>query len=75
MPTFRYDKLTATSYRVLDAHTGEAYGVVVFNASFIPNTWQYRSEGRNVGRFATRDDAARALYAARHAHGFEAGAL
>jgi hypothetical protein len=74
MPTFRYDKLTATSYRVSDAHTGEAYGVI---REWDDSYWVMR-DGSDVDwtwAYATRDDAARALYAARHAHGFEAGAL
>jgi hypothetical protein len=74
MPTFRYDKLTATSYRVIDAHTGEAYGTVAAHLG----TWRYYQPAWGInreGHAPTRDDAARALYAARHAHGFEAGAL
>jgi hypothetical protein len=76
MPTFRYDKLTATSYRVSDAHTGEAYGVVTQGSD--AGLWYGRLNSEtstHIGAHATRDDAARALYAARHAHGFEAGAL
>lgn len=68
MPTFRYDKLTATSYRVSDAHTGEAYGVIRGTDGF----WTFEGAGH---AYHTRPDAAQALYAARHAHGFEAGAL
>ncbi len=74
MPTFRYDKLTATSYRVTDAHSREEYGTV----SGMGGTWHANCPGRtwDIARlFLTRDDAAHALYAARHAHGFEAGAL
>lgn len=74
MPTFRYDKLTAHTYRVIDAHTGEAYGVIRQS----PSGW--RGFGWAEGPwlhsgFPTREDAAHALYTARYAHGFEAGAL
>jgi hypothetical protein len=72
MPTFRYDRMTNTTWAVLDAHTGEAYGLVIID----PMAGIYaKAAGSHLGRFPTRDDAARALYAARHAHGFEAGAL
>jgi hypothetical protein len=73
MPTFRYDKLSATSYRVIDAHTGEAYGVIRRSPSGHGFGWD-NGPWLHSG-FATRDDAARALYTARYARGFEAGAL
>jgi hypothetical protein len=77
MPTFRYDQLTATSYRVIDAHTGEAYGVIRPGGTLAMPGWNYSATGAFPwhGNYPTRDAAARALYAARHAHGFEAGAL
>lgn len=76
MPTFRYDKLSAHTYRVIDAHTGEAYGMVRPAGPIAAPGWCY-STGAFLwmGNYATRGDAARALYRARHAYGFEAGAL
>jgi len=68
MPTFTFEPLTATSYRVRDAHTGEAYGIVSGTDAF----WTFPSAG---WAYRTRTDAATALYQARYAHGFEAGAL
>lgn len=74
MPTFRYDKLSAHTYRVIDARTGEAYGVVL---EWDDSYWIETAPGHPdwTWAHATREDAARALYTARHAHGFEAGAL
>lgn len=80
MPTFRYDKLTATSYRVSDAHTGEAYGVIyaglcaVEGASSSIPTYSTVTHPQTL-EWLTRGEAAQALYTARHALGFEAGAL
>lgn len=77
MPTFRYDKLSAHTYRVIDAHTGEAYGVIRIGGNPAMPGWNYSTTGAFPwhGDYPTRDNAARALYRARHAHGFEAGAL
>ena len=73
-PTFRYDMIAPATYRVLDAHTSEVYGAVYPTG---PMGWCYSMPGMPPGidDYPTRDEAARALYRARHAHGFEAGAL
>lgn len=72
MPTFRYDKLTATSHSVRDAHTGEVYGIV---RHMNDNTYSTLQGAIYTHGHLTRDAAAHALYAARYARGFEAGAL
>ena len=66
MPTFTFEPLTATSYRVSDAHTGEAYGVI--NGGH--GAWSYRVTGEATWAHGcvTRDGAATALYRARFAH-------
>lgn len=73
MPTFTYTPLTATSYRVTDAHTREEYGIVAGQG----DTWHANSPVGGMDRrlFLTRDEAAAALYRTRTAFGFEAGAL
>jgi hypothetical protein len=74
MPTFTFEPITATSYRVRDAHTGELYGTIARTVTVAG--WGYRhSSGRLTWAGLTRDAAATALYRARYAHGFEAGAL
>lgn len=70
-PQFTYLPLTRTSYRVVDAHTGEEYGTV--RAGVAHAYWV--AEGTDPECFITRTEAAEAVYRARHAHGFEAGVL
>lgn len=70
MPTFTYTPLTATSYRVTDAHTGEEYGVVTRTDGL----WYVKGESYRRG-YGVRDDAAQALYRTRTAFGFECGVL
>lgn len=77
MPTFTFRPLTRTSYRVVDAQTGEEYGTVRdYRETDAPMGWGFICPGPDSGYgFATRTEAAEAVYRVRHAHGFEMGAL